>query len=428
MATFSTFTPSFLLHKANATLDRDETFGLARLLAAVDKRDVSAEQIRPSFLLARNVLRHVVALEATGEATAASFRDAENAGDVANTSRPARFPFEPPETSPRDDPRRDDDPDVRREGADAPPPSDVPATDPRPRVPAGDAAARARHLASANATLAADLAAARANLALLRESAAVPTPPRPPPSFAVASVAADRIAAVDDERRALRAALDASRAECVALRRQLDTNRAYPYDPAERDAAAVAAVARDRALSDLAAAAEADAASRRALAAKCSRSVSKALATCAAMETRLTEEHARRRRAEAAVEAAEAECRALRRALASATVAASTRLGTPNRGIYTDATVEGVVVTRRERAAAMEEMRAAATTIQRRVRGNADRRRARDARAEMFAEDAALEREETRVEEARVVDEVVDEAVSGVEKAYGALYEVIPGR
>ena len=428
MATFSTFTPSFLLHKANATLDRDETFGLARLLAAVDKRDVSAEQIRPSFLLARNVLRHVVALEATGEATAASFRDAENAGDVANTSRPARFPFEPPEASPRDDPRRDDDPDVCREGADAPPPSDVPATDPRPRAPADDAVARARDLASANATLAADLAAARADLALLRESAAAPTPPRPPPSFAVASAAADRIAAVDDERRALRAALDASRAECVALRRQLDTNRAYPYDPAERDAAAVAAVARDRALSDLAAAAEADAASRRALAAKCSRSVSKALATCAAMETRLTEEHARRRRAEAAAEAAEAECRALRRALASATVAASTRLGTPNRGIHTDATVEGVIVTRRERAAAMEEMRAAATTIQRRVRGNADRRRARDARAEMFAEDAALEREETRVEEARVVDEVVDEAVSGVEKAYGALYEVIPGR
>ena len=428
MATFSTFTPSFLLHKANATLDRDETFGLARLLAAVDKRDVRAEQIRPSFLLARNVLRHVVALEATGEATAASFRDAENAGDVANTSRPARFPFEPPEASPRDDPRRDDDPDVRREGADAPPPSDVPATDPRPRAPADDAAARARHLASANATLAADLAAARANLALLRESAAAPTPPRPPPSFAVASAAADRIAAVDDERRALRAALDASRAECVALRRQLDTDRAYPYDPAERDAAVVAAVARDRALSDLAAAAEADAASRRALAAKCSRSVSKALATCAAMETRLTEEHARRRRAEAAAEAAEAECRALRRALASATVAASTRLGTPNRGIHTDATVEGVMVTRRERAAAMEEMRAAATTIQRRVRGNADRRRARDARAEMFAEDAALEREETRVEEARVVDEVVDEAVRGVEKAYGALYEVIPGR
>ena len=428
MTTFSTFTPSFLLHKANATLDRDETFGLARLLAAVDKRDVRAEQIRPSFLLARNVLRHVVALEATGEATAASFRDAENAGDVANTSRPARFPFEPPEASPRDDPRRDDDPDVRREGADAPPPSDVPATDPRPRAPADDAAARARHLASANATLAADLAAARANLALLRESAAAPTPPRPPPSFAVASAAADRIAAVDDERRALRAALDASRAECVALRRQLDTDRAYPYDPAERDAAVVAAVARDRALSDLAAAAEADAASRRALAAKCSRSVSKALATCAAMETRLTEEHARRRRAEAAAEAAEAECRALRRALASATVAASTRLGTPNRGIHTDATVEGVMVTRRERAAAMEEMRAAATTIQRRVRGNADRRRARDARAEMFAEDAALEREETRVEEARVVDEVVDEAVRGVEKAYGALYEVIPGR
>ena len=203
--------------------------------------------------------------------------------------------------------------------------------------------------------------------------------------------------------------------------------RAYPYDPAERDAAAVAAVARDRALSDLAAAAEADAASRRALAAKCSRSVSKALATCAAMETRLTEEHARRRRAEAAAEAAEAECRGLRRALASATVAASSRLGTPNRGIHVDATVEGVIVTRAERAAAMEEMRAAATTIQRRVRGNADRR-ARDARAEMFAEDAALEREETRVEEARVVDEVVDEAVSGVEKAYGALYEVIPGR
>ena len=226
MTTFSTFTPSFLLHKANATLDRDETFGLARLLAAVDKRDVRAEQIRPSFLLARNVLRHVVALEATGEATAASFRDAENAGDVANTSRPARFPFEPPEASPRDDPRRDDDPDVCREGADAPPPSDVPAMDPRPRAPADDAAARARHLASANATLAADLAAARANLALLRESAAAPTPPRPPPSFAVASAAADRIAAVDDERRALRAALDASRAECVALRRQLDTDRA----------------------------------------------------------------------------------------------------------------------------------------------------------------------------------------------------------
>ena len=427
MATFSTFTPSFLLHKANATLDRDETFGLARLLAAVDKRDVRAEQIRPSFLLARNVLRHVVALEATGEATAASFRDAENAGDVANTSRPARFPFEPPEASPRDDPRRDDDPDVRREGADAPPPSDVPATDPRPRAPADDAAARARHLASANATLAADLAAARANLALLRESAA-------PDASAPASLLRRRERSRGPHRRRRRRTPRPPRRPRRlprGVRRPSSTTRhrpRVPYDPAERDAAVVAAVARDRALSALAAAAEADAASRRALAAKCSRSVSKALATCAAMETRLTEEHARRRRAEAAAEAAEAECRALRRALASATVAASTRLGTPNRGIHADATVEGVMVTRRERAAAMEEMRAAATTIQRRVRGNADRRRARDARAEMFAEDAALEREETRVEEARVVDEVVDEAVRGVEKAYGALYEVIPGR
>ena len=46
----------------------------------------------------------------------------------------------------------------------------------------------------------------------------------------------------------------------------------------------------------------------------------------------------------------------------------------------------------------------------------------------MFAEDAALEREETREKEARAVDEVVDEAVSEVEKAYGVLYEVIPRR
>ena len=147
------------------------------------------------------------------------------------------------------------------------------------------------------------------------------------------------------------------------------------------------------------------------------------------METRLTEEHARRRHAEAAAEAAAAESDALRRALASATVAASLGIpATPNDGIRTDATVEGVIVTRAERAAAMEEMRAAATTIQSRHRGNADRRRTRDACAEMFAEDAALEREETREEEARAVDEVVDEAVSEVEKAYGVLYEVIPRR
>ena len=59
---FQTLTPSFLLHKATRTLDRKETYGLARLLAAVDKRDVTPEQSRPAFFLAQNVLRHVVAM------------------------------------------------------------------------------------------------------------------------------------------------------------------------------------------------------------------------------------------------------------------------------------------------------------------------------------------------------------------------------
>ena len=296
---------------------------------------------------------------------------------------------------------------------------------------------RARaHLASANATLAADLAAARADLALLRESAAAPTPSRPPPSFAVASVAADRIAAVDDERRALRAALDASRAECVALRRQLDTNavtaaarrgdeRAYPYDPAERDAAAVAAVARDRALSDLAAAAEADAASRRALAAKCSRSVSKALATCAAMETRLTEEHARRRRAER------------RRSGGGGVSRASPSVGVRDRRrVLAPRNAEPWDTRRRDGGGGDRHARGtrggdggdagggdddSEKSSRKRGSSTGARRARRDVRRRRRPRE-----EGTRVEEARVVDEVVDEAVSGVEKAYGALYEVIP--
>ena len=49
-------------------LDGKETYGLARLLAKVDERDVSPEQSRPALLLAQNVLRHLVALVDHAEA------------------------------------------------------------------------------------------------------------------------------------------------------------------------------------------------------------------------------------------------------------------------------------------------------------------------------------------------------------------------
>ena len=211
MAT-STFTPHFCCIRRTQRWTATR-LGLARLLAAVDKRDVSAEQIRPSFLLARNVLRHVVAPEATGEATAASFRDAENAGDVANTSRPARFP-RAPRGGPRDDPRRDDTPTSAAK---------VPTPHPRARspwipdrVPPPTTPPRARHLASANAT-SPPISPPRAPTS--RSSAS------PPPADARAALPPrgepDRIAAVDDERRALRAALDAS----ARVRRPSSTTR-----------------------------------------------------------------------------------------------------------------------------------------------------------------------------------------------------------
>ena len=79
----------------------------------------------------------------------------------------------------------------------------------------------------------------------------------------------------------------------------------------------------------------------------------------------------------------------------------------------------------RGRAAAMED-RAARRRFREssRKRGSSTARRARrDVRRRRRPGEGRDAREE-----ARVVDEVVDEAVSGVEKAYGALYEVIPGR
>lgn len=65
---FQALTPSFLLHKANASLDQKEAYGLARLLSKVDERDVSPEQSRPALLLALNVLRHLVVMADSAEA------------------------------------------------------------------------------------------------------------------------------------------------------------------------------------------------------------------------------------------------------------------------------------------------------------------------------------------------------------------------
>ena len=65
---FQALTPSFLMHKAAAGLTPKETHALARLIAKVDKRDVSPEQSRPAFFLAQNVLRHLLAIAAAVEA------------------------------------------------------------------------------------------------------------------------------------------------------------------------------------------------------------------------------------------------------------------------------------------------------------------------------------------------------------------------
>ena len=56
MASFAALTPAFLLHKADADLSEGDARALARLLHAVDERDVSGEQTRPALLLAKNVL------------------------------------------------------------------------------------------------------------------------------------------------------------------------------------------------------------------------------------------------------------------------------------------------------------------------------------------------------------------------------------
>jgi len=80
---FYALTPSFLQHKATARLDSKETYGLARLLAKVEKRDVSNEQTRPSWLLAQNVLKHLLAMaDAATAAAAASAGAAEDGGGL----------------------------------------------------------------------------------------------------------------------------------------------------------------------------------------------------------------------------------------------------------------------------------------------------------------------------------------------------------
>jgi hypothetical protein len=82
MASFAALTPAFLLHKADADLSEGDARALARLLHAVDERDVSGEQTRPALLLAKNVLGVLVtAIDARPPAPQADEDDAADDGN-----------------------------------------------------------------------------------------------------------------------------------------------------------------------------------------------------------------------------------------------------------------------------------------------------------------------------------------------------------
>ena len=82
MASFAALTPAFLLHKADADLSEGDARALARLLHAVDERDVSGEQTRPALLLAKNVLGVLVtALDARPPAPQADEDDVADDGN-----------------------------------------------------------------------------------------------------------------------------------------------------------------------------------------------------------------------------------------------------------------------------------------------------------------------------------------------------------
>ena len=82
MASFAALTPAFLLHKADADLSEGDARALARLLHAVDERDVSGEQTRPALLLAKNVLGVLVtALDARPPAPQADGNDVADDGN-----------------------------------------------------------------------------------------------------------------------------------------------------------------------------------------------------------------------------------------------------------------------------------------------------------------------------------------------------------
>ena len=162
-------------------------------------------------------------------------------------------------------------------------------------------------------------------------SSASPPPRRASAPASLPTAAArrrGRIAAVDDERRALRAALDASRAECVALRRQLGAtartrtiprSAARPASPPSRIAPSDSAAAGGRRVPPCA---------RGEVLAERLQGVGDVRGDGDASDGGTREA----RRAEAA--AGGGERMSPPPALASATVAASTRLGTPNRGIH----------------------------------------------------------------------------------------------
>lgn len=91
---FSAYLPTFLTHKADSELGREEALHFARLLSKAPPEDISDEQTAPSLRLAQKVLGHL--LEALDEAT---HKVEENESGVKSPE--ADTPNEPNETHDR---------------------------------------------------------------------------------------------------------------------------------------------------------------------------------------------------------------------------------------------------------------------------------------------------------------------------------------
>ena len=387
-ASFSSWAPAFLQHKADSELEREEALGLARLLQATPPENVDEAQTSAALCLAQNVLGHLLeALDDAADHVADAEARAEHAESVVSSAHFAAARAAPPAVENVEN--AGDSANFQRESV----PDNASAVHKQlqrrlldaeqelahARQYAADAEARARDVSSANAALVAQRDALEAEVEAARRA-----PPEAPPPQAA------------DSRRVAPAAASRSDAQ-----QQTDAPALPVVDPhALVDPVQAAAMISEAKATSAAAhaAVRAEMESRRAFAAECTASVRAALEVNESLERQLVEAVAARRAAETAAGTRAAEARRWGRALekhrafdALRRAWEARRRGEERRLSETSARAGGCV------AEVEHELALAALQCQRRRRGALGRRAARANRDAILAEEKqAWAVEETR--------------------------------